>query len=101
MATLDDTDCGAEGFGSTGLKPFVQSYQSKDKKGKKKKSSLSPTPCSQQRQVTNSVNMVVSVELGPSSTSWMAQESTDKVEVVFLDCVPGGTTIEVGNSERV
>ena len=44
MATLDDTDRGARGFGSTGLKPFAQSSQSTDKKGKKKKSSLSPTP---------------------------------------------------------
>ena len=29
VATLDDTDRGAGGFGSTGLKPFVQSSQSK------------------------------------------------------------------------
>ena len=46
VATLDDTDRGARGFGSTGLKPFAQSSQSKDNKGKKKKSSLSLTPCS-------------------------------------------------------
>ena len=25
----------------------------------------------------------------------MAQEPSDKVEVVFPDCVPGGTTVEV------
>ena len=47
VATLDDTDHGAGGFGSIGLKPFVQSYQPKDKKGKKKKSSLFPTLGSQ------------------------------------------------------
>ena len=34
------------------------------------------------------------MEPGPSSTSWMAQESTHKGEVVFPDCVPRGTTIE-------
>ena len=44
VATLDDTDRGAGGFGSTGIKPIVQSPQQKDKKGQKKKSSLSPTP---------------------------------------------------------
>ena len=96
VPTLDDTDRGARGFGSIGLKPFVQSSQQKDKKGKKKKSSLSPTPGSRQRQATNSVNMVVGVEPGPSSTSWMAQESTNEGEVVFPDCVPGGTTVEAG-----
>ena len=32
----------------------------------------------------------------PSSTSWMARESTDKVEVVFPDCVPRGMTVEAG-----
>ena len=69
MATLDDTDRGAGGFGSAGLKPFVQSPPQKDKKGKKEKSSLSPTPGSQQWQATNSVNMVVGVEPGPSSMS--------------------------------
>ena len=76
VATLDDTNRGAGGFGSTGIKPIVQSSQQKDKKGKKKKSSLSPTPGSRQRQAQNSVNMVVSVGPGPSSMSWMAQEST-------------------------
>ena len=40
--------------------------------------------------------MVVGVEPGPSSTSWMARESTNEKEAVFLDCVPGGTTVEVG-----
>ena len=44
VATLDDTNRGARKFGSTGVKSFVQSSQQKDKKGKKKKSSLSPTP---------------------------------------------------------
>ena len=40
--------------------------------------------------------MVVSAEPGPSSTSWMAQDSTYEGIVAFPDCVPGGTTIEVG-----
>ena len=40
--------------------------------------------------------MVVETEPGPSSTSWMTQESTDKVEVVFPGCVLGGTTVEAG-----
>ena len=44
VASLDDTDCGAGGFGSTGIKPIVESPQQKDKKVQKKKSSLSPTP---------------------------------------------------------
>ena len=39
--------------------------------------------------------MVVSVEPGTSSTGWMARESTDKVEVVFPDYVPGRTIVEV------
>ena len=96
MATLDDTDRGADGFGSTGVKPIVQSSQQKDKKGKKKKSSLSPTPSSGQRQAQNSVNMVVSAGPGPSFTSWMARKSTNEGEVVFPDCVLGGTTVEDG-----
>ena len=96
VATLDDTDRGADGFGSTGVKPIVQSSQQKDKKGKKKKSSLSPTPSSRQRQAQNSVNMVVSAGPGPSFTSWMARESTNEGEVVFPDCVLGGTTVEDG-----
>ena len=46
VATLDDIDRGAHGFGSTRVKPIVQSSQQKDEKGKKKKSSLSSTPSS-------------------------------------------------------
>ena len=37
MATLDDTNHGAGGFGSTRVKPLVQSPHSKYKKGKKEK----------------------------------------------------------------
>ena len=44
VATLDDTYRGVGGFGSTGTNPIVQSTQQKDKKGQKKKNSLSPTP---------------------------------------------------------
>ena len=47
VATLDDTDRGASGFGSTGVKPMVQPSQQKDNKGKKKKISLSPSLGSQ------------------------------------------------------
>ena len=47
VATLDDTDHGAGGFGSTGVKPLVQSPQTKYKKGEKIKNSLSPVPGSQ------------------------------------------------------
>ena len=36
------------------------------------------------------------MELGPFSTSWMAQESTDEGEVVLPDCVLEGTTVEAG-----
>ena len=42
VATLDNTDRGERGFGSTRFKPLVQSPQSKHKKGEKKKNSLSP-----------------------------------------------------------
>ena len=98
VATLDDIDRGSRGFGSTGIKSIVQSSQQKDKKGKKKKRSLSPTPGSRQRQAQNSVNMVVSAGQGPSSTSWMARESTNEGIVVFPSCVPGGTTVEAGES---
>ena len=42
VATLDDTDRGAGGFGSTGIKPIGQSPQQKDKKGQKKKNPLAP-----------------------------------------------------------
>ena len=44
VATLDDTNHGAGGFGSTGTKQLTQSSQAKDKKGKKKKNLLSPSP---------------------------------------------------------
>ena len=37
VATLDDTDSGARGFGSTGVKALIQSPQAKDKKGEKKR----------------------------------------------------------------
>ena len=90
VATLDDTDCGAGGLGSTGIKPIVQSPQQKDKTGQNKKSSLSPTPGSRPRQAQNSVNMVVSVGPGPSSTSWMARESTYEGIVAFPDMSLGG-----------
>ena len=36
--------------------------------------------------------------LGPSSTSWMAQESTYEGTIAFPDCVPRGTTVEAGGS---
>ena len=98
VATLDDTDHGAGGFGSTGMKPIVQSSLQKDKKGKKKKNSLSPTLGSRPRQAQNSVNMVVSAGPGPSSTSWVARESTYEGMVAFPNCVPRGTTIEAGES---
>ena len=98
VAALDDTDRGAGGFGSTGTKQLTQSSQAKDKKGTKKKNLLSPSPGSRPRQTQNSVNVVVSAGPGPSSTSWMARRSTDGQEVVSPDCVPGGTTVEVGES---
>ena len=46
----------------------------------------------------NSVNMVVSVGLGPSCTSWMAPESTNEGQVVFLNSVLGGTIVEAKES---
>ena len=46
----------------------------------------------------NSVNLAVSVGPGPSSTSWLARGSTDGQEVVSPNSVPGGTTVEVGES---
>ena len=46
VSTLDDTNHGEGGFGSTGMKPFVQPTQQKDTKGKKKKSPLSLIPSS-------------------------------------------------------
>ena len=98
MAALDDTDRGAGGFGSTSTKQLTQSSQAKDKKGTKKKNPLSPLPGSRSRQTQNSVNMVVSTEPGPSSTSWMARRSTNGQEVVSPNCVLGGTTVEVGES---
>ena len=42
--------------------------------------------------------MVVSIGPGPSSSSWLAQGSTDGWEVVSPNNVPRGTTIEVGES---
>ena len=98
MAALDDTNCGAGGFGSTGTKQLMQSSPAKNKKGIKKKNPLSPAPRSQLRQVHNSVHMVVSAGPGPSSTTGMARGSTDGQEVEAPDSVPGGTTVEVGES---
>ena len=98
MATLDDTDRGARGFRSTGTQQLTQSSPAKDKKGIKKKNPLSPTPGSQSQQAHNSVHMVVSVGPGPSSTSGMAWGSTDGQEVESPNSVPGGTTVEVGES---
>ena len=98
MAALDDTNRGAGGFGSTGTKQLTQSSPAKDKKGIKKKNPLSPVPGSQSRQAHNSVHMVVSAGPGPSSTSGMARGSTKGQEVASPDSVPGGTTIEVGES---
>ena len=46
----------------------------------------------------NSVHMVVSTGPGPSSTSGMAQGSTDGQEVESPESVLVGTTIEVGES---
>ena len=76
----------------------MQSSLAKDKKGIKKKNPLSPSPGSQSRQAHNSVHMVVSVGPGPSSTSGMAQGSTDEQEVESPDSVLGGTTVEIGES---
>ena len=42
--------------------------------------------------------MVVSIGPGPSCLSWLAWGSTDEREVVSPDNVPGGTTVEVGES---
>ena len=42
--------------------------------------------------------MVVNARPGPSSTSGLARGSTNGQEVVSPDSVPGGTTIEVGES---
>ena len=42
--------------------------------------------------------MVVSTGPGPSSTSWVARESTYEGIVAFPDCVLGGTTVEAGES---
>ena len=44
-------------------------------------------------------NMVVNAQgRGLSSKSGMARESTSEGTVVFPDCVPGGTTVEAGES---
>ena len=96
MATLDDTDHGTGGFGSTRVKSFIQSSQSKDKKGEKRKSSLSPILGSRPWQAQNSVNIVVNIGPGPSSTHWMAWESIHEGKVIFPDGVPGGTIVEAG-----
>ena len=98
MATFDHIDHGAGGFRSTGFKPFVQSSQSKDKKDEKKKNSLFRILGSRLWQAQNSVNMVFSAGLGPSSMSWAARESTYEGTVAFPDCVPRGTTVEAGES---
>ena len=98
MAALDDTDRGAGGFGSTSTKQLTQSSEAKDKKGTKKRNPLSPSPGSRLWQTQNSVNVVVSAEPGTSSACWMARRSTDGQEEVSPDCIPGGTTVEVGES---
>ena len=98
VAALDDIDRGARGFGSTDTKLLIQSSPTKEKKGTKKKNPLSPSPGLQLRQVQNSVHMVVSVEPGPSSTSWLARGSTKGQEVVSPNGDPRGATVEVGES---
>ena len=98
VAALDDTDRGAGGFGSTHTKQLTQSSPAKDKKGTKKKNPLSPSPGSRPRQVHNSVHMVVSARPKLSSTSGMARGSTDGQKVESPNSVPGGTTVEVGES---
>ena len=98
VAALDDTGRGAEGFGSMGTKQVTQSSPRKDKKGIKKKNPLSPSSRSRSWQAHNSVHMVVNAGPGPSSTSGMTRGSTDGQEVESPDSVPGGTTVEVGES---
>ena len=98
MAALDDTDRGVGGFGSTGTKQLTQSSPPKEKKGAKKKNPLSPSLGSRSWQAQNSVHMVLSAGLGPSSTSGLARGSTNDQEVVSPDSDPGGTTIEIGES---
>ena len=44
VAALDDTNCVAGGFGSTGTKQLTQSSPTKDKKSTKKKNPLSSSP---------------------------------------------------------
>ena len=41
---------------------------------------------------------MVSVGPGPPCSSWLARGSIDEWEVVSPDSVPGGTTVEVGES---
>ena len=91
--TVEQEDLGVQAPSS-----LLSPPRSKDKKGTKKKNFLSPSPGSRPRKTQNSVNVVVSAGPGPSSTSWMARRSTDGQELVSLDCVPGGTTVEVGES---
>ena len=42
--------------------------------------------------------MVVNAGLGPSSSNWLAWRSTDRWEVASPNSVPGGATVEVGES---
>ena len=42
--------------------------------------------------------MVVNARLGPSSSSWLAQGSTEGCEIESPDSILGGTTVEVGES---
>ena len=44
VAALDDTNRGVGGFGSTGTKQHTQSFPSNEKKGAKKKNSISRRP---------------------------------------------------------
>ena len=46
----------------------------------------------------NSVHMVVTVGSEPSSMSGLARGSTNEQELVSADSVPGGMTLEVGES---
>ena len=89
--TVEQEDLGVQAPSSSPSPP-----KQKIKKGTMKKNLLSPSPGSRPRQMQNSVNVAVSTEPGPSSTSWMARKSTDGQGVESPDCVPGGTTVEVG-----
>ena len=67
VATLDDTNHGARGFGSSRIQSLSQSTRTNNKNGKIKNNTLPSKLGIGQWQAQGSVNMVLSMGPGPSN----------------------------------